>query len=320
VPALARSPVRACPALGCAIALGCTLLLASGPATAYVRTRSTDTNAAFFWSRPQVTLEVARPADSFELAAGDVRGAALAAVGAWSAPAVDCTSLVLSLAPGFADGQVVAFDGHNRIIIRSDGWSCEPGATTRCHDQSVVALTTVFSRSKPGSLADGEILEADIEVNDVGYEWAVIPDGPISVRDYESSYDLTSALTHEVGHFIGLAHDCLLPADGARVDDQGIVSPECATVSADAAPQILGATMYPIMSPADISWRSLSSDDTRAVCALYSRDAEPVTGWCAVAARPAGGQGGATTPSETAAAVLAALGAWVSSRRRRRSR
>jgi hypothetical protein len=291
----------------------CAALFVSAPAAAYVRTRSADTNAPFFWRTPQVVLEVARPSDAFAIAAGDVRAAALAAIETWSYPAVDCTSLALTLAPGFTDGQIVAYDGHNRVIVRTGAWCRDPDAMSSCHDPSLVALTTVFSRSKPGTFDDGQILEADIEVNDVGYEWAVIPDGAFSGRDYANSYDLQGALTHEVGHFIGLAHDCLLPGDGVRVDERGILSPECATLSSSESDQILSSTMYAVMSPADVSWRSLSPDDTRAVCAIYSHDEVPVAGWCAV-----GGSGDAASTSTGALAAFVALATGAAALRRRR--
>ena len=140
---------------------------------------------------------------------------------------------VSGFAHGFGDSDVVAYDGHNRIITRTGAWCRDPVAQTNCHDSSQIALTTVFSRSHPGALDDGQILDADVEINDVGYEWAAIPDGDFSARDYANAYDLRAALTHELGHFIGLAHDCVLPGDPIRFDDSGHISPDCSALPAD---------------------------------------------------------------------------------------
>jgi hypothetical protein len=155
---------------------------------------------------------------------------------------------------------------------------------TKCHEDSQVAVTTVFSRSRPGALDDGQILEADVEINDVLYEWAVIPEGDFSGRDYANAYDLRGALTHEMGHVLGLAHDCVLPGDPAQFDDSGNLSPDCTALPAEEAKALLAATMYPIMKPADTQWRLLSSDETRAACSLYARETLPMEGWCSVGA------------------------------------
>lgn len=255
-------------------------VLASRPAEAYVRTRASGSGAPFYWPSPVAELEVTRLPDGFPIAADDFRAEVAAALGAWSYPAVDCTAVSLGLAPGFLDSDTVAFDGHNRIITRTGVWCQDPNKCAR-YDDSQVALTTVFSRSRPGAPYDGEIIEADIELNDVDYEWAVISDGSFSHRP---QYDLRSALTHEVGHFIGLAHDCLQPGDAVRIDDAGNVSPDCTSIPSSEDAQIRGATMYPLMSAGDVSWRSLSDDDMRAACDIYPREDLPVLGWCAVGA------------------------------------
>jgi hypothetical protein len=215
------------------------------------------------------------------------------------------------VAPGFADDQTVAYDGHDRIVMRTGAWCRDPETMTDCHDDSQVAVTTVYSRNHPGALDDGLILEADIEVNDVDYQWAIIPDGPISAHDYGNSYDLTSALTHETGHFIGLAHTCEMAGDPIRYDNYGHVSPDCAMLTGDDAAEILAATMYPTMNPADVSLRSLTDDDMAAACSVY-----PITptviGGCALARSPSRpGMGALATACGALAFALA---------RRRRAR
>jgi hypothetical protein len=286
-------------------------VLASRSAGAYVRARASGTSSPVSWPNPAVMLEVTRPADGFSIAADDFRAEAAAAVAAWSYPALACTAVSLTVAPGFAANDEVAFDGHNRIITRTGDWP---------HDRSQVALTTVFSRSRPGALAD-EIIEADIELNDADWDWAIIPDpdGTTLGQHVAMAFDVRSALTHEVGHFIGLAHDCLQAGDATALDNAGNEPPACASIPAAEAPQILGATMYAFMNPGDVNWRSLSDDDARAACDIYPRESVPmVLGSCGVAAS----REGAVSPIEDLAlfAGLAALGLTCRARRSRRAR
>lgn len=80
----------------------------------------------------------------------------------------------------------------------------------------------------------GEIYDADIEINTANNE-VTITDDPAKVV-----YDLQAILTHEVGHFIGVAH-----------------SPDPAAV------------MFASYSPGSMTQRELHPDDIAAVCALY---------------------------------------------------
>lgn len=80
----------------------------------------------------------------------------------------------------------------------------------------------------------GEIYDADIEVN-AAYNEVTITDDLRKVQ-----YDLQSVLTHEVGHFIGLAH------------------------SADS-----NAVMFESYTPGSLALRQLTPDDVDAVCAAY---------------------------------------------------
>ena len=83
----------------------------------------------------------------------------------------------------------------------------------------------------------GEILDADIEVNTANNN-VTITDDPATVE-----YDLQAILTHEVGHFIGIAH-----------------SPDPAAV------------MFASYAPGSTSQRELHPDDVAAVCAIYPAD------------------------------------------------
>lgn len=282
-------------------------------AEAYVRARTTDTYVPIFWADPRKVLEIARPPDGVGVSTDDLRGAAQAALASWSSSAIACTGVSLRLATAATDSQVAGRDDRNRIVMRTGSWCRDPLAMTHCHDPAAVALTTVFTRSNPNGPDDGEILEADIEVNATGdFQWGVIPDGVVSGRDFANIYDLTSALTHETGHFIGLDHTCATPNAPLLIDDGGIAVPLCSSIPADQDAVILDATMFPFMDPSVVTLRSLSPDDEKAACDIYPRWASPVDEWV-------GGGGCAQAPSPVSrdprspilVAVALAIAAWL---------
>jgi hypothetical protein len=104
----------------------------------------------------------------------------------------------------------------------------------------------------------GEIYDADIEVN-AANNTLTTTDDPKKVE-----YDLQAILTHEVGHFIGVAH------------------------SSDP-----NAVMAPSYAPGSLEQRVLTKDDVNAVCAIYppNRDAvcnvEPHGGFSATCSKKA---------------------------------
>ena len=80
----------------------------------------------------------------------------------------------------------------------------------------------------------GEIYDADMELNATGKNLTV--EGAVPAR----GFDLLSVVTHEAGHFLGLAH---------ATDTQ--------------------ATMYAAYKPGSTSLRSLTPDDADGMCAIY---------------------------------------------------
>jgi len=300
-------------------------LSAGTPAAAYVRARTDVTQSPYFWSDPRRILELATPPDGIGISSDDLRKAAGTALRSWSQPAIECTDVLLQLAESAVSDQSAKRDGHNRIVVRTDAWCRDPVLMTNCHDSSQVALTTWFVLNNPGVENDGQILEADIELNAVDYAFAMIPDGTINARDYLDHYDLTSALTHEAGHFIGLAHNCRGSNDPLFLDDLGLVAPEC-TSSAAQKSVILGATMYPKINPVDVGERTLTVDDAKAPCDIYPRGSLPPDRWigslnCAVASPVEAGSGNGAATRYRGETILCALGiAFGIARRRSRRR
>jgi hypothetical protein len=256
------------------------MLAGSSAAEAYVRARTSDTGRPYFWHDPREILELATPPDGIGISASEFRDAATHAVAAWSQPAIPCTVATLQLADSMVANEEAKRDGHNRIIMRTGAWCRDPIQMTHCDDRdmSQLAVTTLFTRSHPGLPDDGQILEADIEVNTIDNTFAIIPDGPVNARDYLNDVDLASVLTHEAGHFIGLAHNCRGPNDPLLLDDAGVLSPECSSSEAQDA-TIRGATMYPIINPVDVHARTLTADEVRAACEIYPLGSLPNDDW-----------------------------------------
>lgn len=108
----------------------------------------------------------------------------------------------------------------NIIVFRDEEWPYED-------TQNTIALTTITFNVKTG-----EILDADIEVNSKDVE---LTTGDVNIRT-----DLQSVLTHETGHFFGLAHT-----------------------------RVANATMNARYGSSDSSFRSLSADDRAGICSIY---------------------------------------------------
>jgi hypothetical protein len=131
---------------------------------------------------------------------------------------VTCTTV--GFLPNGANQHVVTF--------RDDAW---PHAG---QSNATLALTTLTFNKRTG-----EIVDADMEVNTAEMKISLAAQPPAD------AYDFQSIVTHEVGHFIGLAH------------------------SVETA-----ATMFARYSAGQTSIRALSPDDVAAVCDVYRATGE----------------------------------------------
>ncbi len=96
------------------------------------------------------------------------------------------------------------------------------------------------------SLETGEIFDADILANDVGFEFDDVSDPTACRAGTEQPYDLRNTLVHEMGHFIGFDHTSAVEA-----------------------------TMFASAPPCEIKKRDLEQVDIDGVCSVYPAGGPP---------------------------------------------
>lgn len=220
--------------------LGLLLLAAPGEARAFCRTTTTPIPASYsptrgcftdglflFWRNACVSYSLNQDGTSrvtYEEAASVID----ASFATWTTAA--CASgnvfgLTLSSRSPVAADQVRYNNdspNQNLIVFREAEWPYSDPNNT-------LGLTTVTFDS-----TTGEIFDADMEINATGKNLTVGDPVPAT------GYDLQSVVTHEVGHFLGLAH------------------------ATDRT-----ATMYASYKPGSIALRTLTPDDVAGACAIY---------------------------------------------------
>jgi|JI10StandDraft_1071094.scaffolds.fasta_scaffold02193_15 MYXO-CTERM domain-containing protein len=236
----------------------------------YVRTVTNKSRTPLRWAKGCV--EVAYASEGTSHIPGDGERAVIESVfAAWNTGIGGCAYLSLA-SRGAVDAEVTRGDFLSIVKFRDDRW-CRPavdGYPERCHSHTAAAVTTAVFVDDPDSERDGELVDADIEMNGVDYAIAVNGE---SLGTSSCQADLANTLTHEVGHLLGLEHTCRVAADPPRVDGTGAAVPLC-TATSD--PEILGATMYPYQECGETSKASLATDDTAAICAIYPIAAGPL--------------------------------------------
>jgi hypothetical protein len=290
-----------------AVALG---VGAAAPARGFVRTR-TQKGKPFYWPTRGLGLELnPRPPEGFTTE--EVLSILRRSAAVWSAPALACTDLALSARVPTSAPEEAARDDRNVVVFRQD-WCRRPtdpeSATPLCgspYGTTVLALTTVFADVHTGRIVDG-----DVEINDEYFDWAVLEPGAAASRD-PRLHDIENVVTHELGHFLGLDHTCLVDGDltPPLPDHRGVPQPRCYGAPA----QVREATMFPSSTPGNLELRSLADDDVLGICSIYP-EGQGGGGGCAVGrSGRSGGLEGAGLPL----LGLAALGLVASRRRRAR--
>jgi hypothetical protein len=265
------------------LALAAVLAMA-GPVGAYVRTVNAS-GVAIRWEESCVTVSPDLRGSN-DLSNDEIENTLRRAVDNWNRPNTACSYMTLMAQPATRIRDVGS-DGRPTVVFRQQAWQRSSGMP---YDPGAIGLTTVFTVVTPGQPGDGTILDADIELNGVNYTFTTDPTSAMPRPGTEIA-DLENTLTHELGHVQGLAHNCWDHiAATPPLDDTGNPIPDCA---GDLPPSITDATMFPFSSPGDIGKRTLSSDDTRAICDTYPNKGpapacyQHVVGGCGLVGRDA---------------------------------
>lgn len=194
-----------------------------------------DKGFPIFWRNSCVGYNIHRPA-SRQVAYDDAANTLSTAFAKWTGASCSGATTdgsrvsidVRDLGPAEC-GQILyssSGDNQNVILFRDDAWPhSDPNNT--------LALTTVTFDPYTG-----EIYDADMEIN-------TSPGKKVTVNDpvAPDGYDFASIVTHEVGHFLGLAHS-----------------------------QDSRATMFANYTPGNTVMRNLTADDIAGICAIYRPD------------------------------------------------
>jgi hypothetical protein len=250
------------------------------------------------WEQPGSDLELLYAGESPEIrvGAGGSGGNVVVFRRGW------CSQNADALADGCLDD--LYGDCGARFGCFDDGQTCV--GSTACAQWRVVALTSVLYDP-----ATGRIMSADIEVNGwdgngkgtplgvyprfgwyfTCYSGATQTQQPQACttfgQDRCAYMDLQNTVTHEVGHFVGLAHPC-----GDAASSAG--APDCYSAPRDNSDvPYVDRTMSPTADQREVKKRVLSPDEVAGIRAIY-----PATSGCACAV---GGGAGAFS------ALLAAL-------------
>jgi hypothetical protein len=157
------------------------------------------------------------------------------AFGTWNA--ANCEGGLVSIkaeSRGKAECGEIAYNqnapNQNIVLFQDDKWPHNDSNNT-------LGLTTItFDRNT------GEIYDADMEINTA--QQTITLDDPVP----QNGYDFLSIVTHEAGHFLGLAHS-------AQAD----------------------ATMFAAYRPGSTALRSITPDDNAGLCAIYPTNGDRVT-------------------------------------------
>ncbi|MFT7624556.1 MAG: hypothetical protein ACI9WU_003744 [Myxococcota bacterium] len=254
------------------------------PASAYVQYTTSDDETRLRWFSSQIDIwyDNNPPVDLTESGA---RTAIENAYQRWSS--LTCSGVSSPFTFDFVGDRActVGFDDTQGAVNES----CVIWVTNKLawiHGDSVLALTSLTFND-----VTGEIIDADLELNDAGFEF--VTGGCVPPR-----IDLANTVVHEAGHVLGLHHS-----------------------------KESEATMHSMAPPCETKKADLHQDDIDGYCAMYGPDAplkptpaEPDTGGggsgCCI---QAGQPGAAGMPGSLAVVLLllAGLARGASSARRR---
>lgn len=226
--------------------------LGAPAAQAYVRTRTLDNNNPIYWSRSCVFVTPSTQRGG-GLTENEIMTAVYGASDAWNAVGCSYIHLVIGAPePGLEAGFDQNSAPENVIVFQDVTWSYDPSAA---------ALTTITYLSSDNAANDGQIVDTDVEINGVNFNFAT--------NGSPTEHDLQNVLTHELGHVLGLDHTCddgmITPTPS---DHTGTPIPSCFP-RGQLPPEVTQSTMYNFADPGELDKRTLEPDDSSGLCAIY---------------------------------------------------
>jgi hypothetical protein len=252
------------------------LLVAPAPAAAYVCSTTVKSAKCLRWMNTSCVYLHVNSSGSPDVTDGSAVTAVHSSAANWRAAVASCSFINMLFVADSPDA-VAAFDQHgtneNTVDWVSDKWSTPTSQGGREHDAQAAAITTVFFIDAPGDARDGQILDADIELNNENFRFAT--------TGAKDRTDVENTVTHEMGHLLGIDHPC---DDGTRVpapkDNTGATIPSCFPVYK--LPQTMrDATMFNFADPGETKKRTPEADDVLGICTTYPKAMDP--GVCAPA-------------------------------------
>ena len=254
----------------------------------YVRSGPTASGHYFYWKSGCVFVTV-DAAGTTALPADQTFPIIDASIATWNTDTASCSYLKIME----EDRKALDVSGHdhvNLIKFRDTVWGrpAVDGDPPHMYAAAAAGITTVTFVDDPKSPRDGEIVDADIEIN--GVNFAISVNG--QSMGTGTLAELQNTLTHELGHLQGLEHTCLASGDPPRIDNLMNPVPLCGLATNNA---ITEATMYPFQAPGETKKESLSDDDIQAICDVYPTNKPPTTcepvplssgGCCSTSDRP----------------------------------
>ncbi len=237
-------------------------LLLPHAAEAYVRTR-TSSGHPVRWNGACATMSLGRE-DNPRYPADRLRAAFASVVAAWEDGLQGCAPLGITLGDEATRTSEVGFDGTNLLRWRLPGACDDPSQQDSeiCRSPNAAAITTVFFVDRPGDAHDGDLLEVDLELNAVAFEFS--DDGD------PKRMDMQNTLSHEIGHVMGLDHTCFTLRGGAPpFDSNNDRVPYCFPVD-DLPASVTETTMFNFADPGETKKRRPGRDEVAAVCEVYA--------------------------------------------------